>query len=392
MWRRVCIFWARSVWGTSVQREEELSTKPVWDQSRFVWGALLVLWAIGLWRRATGDLTPGDFTAYLSAADMFVAGLDPYTDVRFSQPRYDGFPYNYFPGTLWLIAPLAYLSTAVATSLDWVFRAVLLGTVAWVLRRRVVPEMPLHHVALVMALHEPLLIDGLVGNLVTYLLGAWAVCLEVSYRRPTWWTGVVAFLAGVVLTFKPFWLIPAGWIFVSRRQWGRTVAVSLGALSSLIVTLGMPSYWSTFASHTAEMRDFYFSVDLLGLYPPLFFVALGVGVALALYLWWRYPSRWLYLLGCVSVPVWPRIATYEYMVTLPVTFFLIRRWGWLRGAGFSAVTVGPLPWLLRDAGVLPGEQLENWVMFVWVVVAAGVMVRVLVEESRKGDSAWTNPN
>jgi hypothetical protein len=64
----------------------------------------------------------------------------------------------------------------------------------------------------------------------------------------------------------------------------------------------------------------------------------------------------------------------------------------LKGAGFSAVTVGPLPWLLRDAGVLPGEQLENWVMFVWVVVAAGVMVRVLVEESRKGDSAWTNPN
>jgi len=49
---------------------------------------------------------------------------------------------------------------------------------------------------------------------------------------------------------------------------------------------------------------------------------------------------------------------------------------------FSIVTIGPLPWLMRDSGFLPGEQLENYVMFIWVCAAAFLCAYLLVAESR----------
>lgn len=362
-----------------------MSERPrLWENPNLVWACIGVLWMVGLIRRMFLGFVPGDFTAYLSAADLFVAGLDPYTDARFSTPRYDGFPYNYFPGTLFVIAPLAYVSTAVATSVDWVLRAVLLIFSAKVLQKHIVPKVPIHYVAVLMALHEPLMIDQLVGNMVTYLFAAWAAGLELSKRPQTWrWLGL-AFICGVVISFKPFWLIPAGWIFVSRHRWKSLLALVFGVLSTSLLSLLLPQFFDSFSAHTHTMRDYYFSVDLMTLFAPAYFVALLLAAAMAIVWWRRYPSEWVFLLGCVSVPVWPRVATYSYVITLPFSLYLMRRWG-TKGLLFSVVTIGPLPWLMRDSGILPGEQLENWVMFVWVCVAAFVCAYLLAHP--EGDNA-----
>ncbi len=354
----------------------------LWENPNLVWAGLLALWGVGLIRRMFFGFVPGDFTAYLSAADLFAAGLDPYTNARFSTPRYEGFPYNYFPGTLFVIAPLAYISTVVATSVDWVLRAFLLVFTAKTLQKHIVPKIPIHYVALVMALHEPLMIDQLVGNLVTYLFAAWAACLELSRRAQNWrWLGL-AFLCGVVISFKPFWLIPAGWILVSRSRWRSLAALILGVCSTPAASFLLPRFFDTFAAHTNAMRDFYFSVDLLSLFAPAYFVALPLAAVMALIWWRRHPSEWVFLLGCVSVPIWPRVATYSYVITLPFSLYLMRRFGIAKGVSFSIVTIGPLPWLMRDSGFLPGEQLENYVMFIWVCAAAFLCAYLLVAESR----------
>ncbi len=361
---------------------QQVGAPRLWENPNLVWAGIGALWLVGLIRRMFFDFVPGDFTAYLSAADLFVAGLDPYTEARFSTPRYQGFPYNYFPGTLFVIAPMAYLSTVVAVCIDWTLRAVLLIFTAKMLQKHVVPKLPIHHVAVIMALHEPLMIDQLVGNMVTYLFAAWAACLELSKRAQTWRWLALAFMCGVVISFKPFWLIPAGWILVSRSRWRSLTALVIGVLSTPLLSLLLPRFFDTFTAHTDAMRGYYFSVDLLSLVPTAYFVALPVAAVFAIFWWRRYPSEWVFMLGCVSVPIWPRVATYSYVITLPFSLYLIRRWGLVRGLGFSVVTIGPLPWLMRDSGFLPGEQLENFVMFVWVCVAAFLCADLLAAESR----------
>ncbi|MEZ4460679.1 MAG: hypothetical protein R3E66_13315 [bacterium] len=360
--------------------------RPLWDNPTLVWSALVLLWTAGLVRRMFFDFVPGDFTAYISAADVFVAGQNPYTEARFATPRYDGFPYNYFPGTLFLIAPMAYLSTTVLVTADWVARACALVFVGRTLKRHIVPDMATHHLGVLMLLHEPLVIDQLVGNMVTYLIAAWALCLELSKRSGTLLDVLAAFLAGVVLSFKPFWLIPAGWVLVSRRCWSLTVALVLGVASTPLASLLLLDMIPAFRAHTQQMREFYFSVDLLTLAPWALAVMVPASVVGALLVWRRYPSEWVFLLGCVSVPIWPRVATYSYVITLPFSLYLIRRFGWGRGLALSCVTLGPLPWLLRDAGVLPGEQLENWVMYIWCWCAALLCVWCLKRESEETDA------
>jgi len=373
---------ARNVKIESPETIMNLREPRLWEHPDIVWAAIGAHGVVGLIRRLFFGFVPGDFTAYLSAADLFVAGLDPYTEARFSTPRYEGFPYNYFPGTLFVIAPMAYMSTVVATCTDWVLRAVLLIFAAKTMQKHIVPNLPIHYVAVLMTLHEPLMIDQLVGNMVTYLFAAWAACLELSKRAQTWrWLGL-AFICGVVISFMPFWLIPAGWILVSRSRWRSLIALVLGVLSTPLASFLLPRFFDTFTAHTHAMRDYYFSVDLMSLFAPAYFVALPLAALFAIVWWRRHPSEWVFLLGCVSVPIWPRVATYSYVITLPFSLYLTRRWGLARGLSFSVVTLGPLPWLVRDSGFLPGEQLENYMMFVWVCLAAFLCAYLLAAESR----------
>ena len=359
--------------------------------------ALLVVFELLRRLLAPQLFVPHDFTAYFHAADLFVAGENPYTDARFQAARYDGFPYNYFPGTLYLIAPLAFVPTHVALALDWVGRVVTLALSLGYLRRRILPKVPVQVVLGVALLHEPLLVDLLAGNLTTYLLGAGVAAVylgDAQPRRPAGARAVaLALMAGVVLAFKPFWILPAGFALVAARAWWALGATSAAMVAVLAASLPQARMLPSFLEHTQAMRAFYFSVDLLNLAPALLPVALLVGVAGGLALLRRGPRRWIWLYGCLSMPVWPRLASYSFILTLPVVLFLIRRWGWKRAGLYSLPMLGPLPFLLRRADPwpeqYPAEILELWSHYLWTSVTAIVVFVILW---RMGEEEETPPD
>lgn len=363
---------------TVVQKERT----PLWADPRLVWGAIGILVVLGLYRRVFEGFVPGDFTAYLSAADVFVSGADPYSDALTQSRYYDGFPYVYLPGTLFLIAPAGYLPGTLVVALEWIARFAALFGILKILQRRIVPQMPLAVVALIALLHEPLWIDHLVGNLVIYLMAAWAICLELSEREESWRVLALAFLCGAMIAFKPFWLIPAGWLLFSRAKYRASASLVLGMVAVLSLSFALPQFWTSYWDLNEQMRAFYYSVNLLNVAPALYFVLFPAAVFGALWFSRRYPSRWLFVLGCVSMPVWPRLASYSYALTLPWTLYLIRRWGYARGLAFSAVTVGPLPWILRDSTLLVDGRLEAWTLLLWTSVSAVVCCYLLMKESK----------
>ena len=337
-----------------------------------------LLAVLELVRRGFLGYVPDDFTAYLSAADAFVAGLNPYTDELFTVARYNGKPYNYFPGTLYLIAPLGYLPTAVAAAVDWVMRMVVLVATLRFLHRRILPEVGFQFVLVVAALSEPLMIDLLFGNSVTYLLGAWALSVWLSEQpktRPAHY-GLAA-LVGLVTVFKPFWFLPAAWSLFVGRKWG-PLAAAVGSIGSVTAaSLTLPETIPAFFAHTQRMREFYYSVDFLNLAPwllPVVGVAWG---AAALWLDRKGDRDWVFLWGCASIPLWPRLATYSYTMTIPIVLYLVRRWGWARGLAYSCIVIGPIPWLLRVSPLMPGERLELWAHFIWTIVTSVVLFRLL---------------
>lgn len=337
-----------------------------------------VLAVLELLRRAFLGYVPDDFTAYLSAADAFVAGLDVYTPELFDVVRYNGKPYNYFPGTLYLIAPLAWVPTAVAASLDWVARVVVLVLTLRYLHRRILPDVGFQFALILAVLCEPLMVDMLFGNLVTYLLGAWACCVWLSEGEETAKRLAIAVGCGVLLAFKPFWFLAAGYPLFLHRKWKLLAATVVGAALIGVASLTFPTHWwPQFFAHTQKMRDFYYSIDLLNLAPALLPVAALVWGGAAIWLDRKGDPQWAWLFGCVSIPVWPRLATYSYTLMLPVAFYLIRRWGWAKGLAYSAVLFGPIPWLLRVAPWVPGERLENWTHFVWTMVTGVVLFLLL---------------
>ncbi len=337
-----------------------------------------LLAVLELVRRGFLGYVPDDFTAYLSAADAFVAGLDVYSPELFEVERYNGKPYNYFPGTLYLIASLAWVPTAVAAALDWVARVIVLVATLRYLHRRILPDVGFQFVLVVAVLCEPLMIDMLFGNLVTYLLGAWACCVWLSEGEQTLRRMAIAAACGVVLVFKPFWFLAAGYPLFLRRKWKLLAATIVGAGLVTLASLTFPAeWWPQFFAHTQKMRDFYYSIDFLNLAPALLPVVALVWGGAAIWLDRKGDPEWAWLFGCVSIPVWPRLATYSYALMLPVVFFLIRRWGWARGLLYSAVIIGPIPWLLRVSTLLPGERLENWALFVWTMITGVVLFFML---------------
>ncbi len=339
------------------------------DRPWLYYAAAAAFFVVGLVQRVVVGEVPGDFTAYLSAADMFVAGVDPYTDARFATPRYDGFPYNYFPGTLFLIAPLAFLPTPVAVALDWVARAVvMLLSLKW-LNDKINLGNNFHRVLGIALICEPLLVDWLVGNMVTYLFGALVLSAALADREPSNGGRVVQVLAGLVLAFKPFWFLPVGWILMVKRRWDLMGALIVGGLSMGLLSLALPQFRESFLAHTENMRGFYYSVDLLNLAPQVLPFAVVVVVGAGLWLWVRRESPDLWLLGCLCLPIFPRLATYSYVLALPVVILLFREKKPVVAFLMSCVLLGPLPWILRDSTLMEGERLENWALFLWSTVA-----------------------
>ena len=169
-------------------------------------------------RRAFLGYVPDDFTAYLAAADVFVAGEHPYGSAIFDAARYNGKVYNYLPGTLWFIAPLAWLPTAAAVALDWIARVAAVGFALRVFARRIAPDIKFQFVLLIALFHEPLTVDLLFGNFTSYLMGAFAVTVWAAHREDGWGTRAAVFAAGLVLAFKPFWVLGALYVLASKRR------------------------------------------------------------------------------------------------------------------------------------------------------------------------------
>lgn len=338
--------------------------------------ALGVVVALELVRRAFLGFVPDDFTAYLVAADMFWEGLNPYTGFTEAQ-RWNGKPYNYFPGTLYLIVWMAWVPTAVAVTIDFVARiTALFFAIRW-LARRILPDTPTHLVFLVALACEPLFIDVLFGNFVSYLLSAWVACVYLAEQSPTWRRSLGAAACGLVFAFKPFWFAAAAYPFFLQRNWRGLGALVGGGAVVGALSLRHLDWKDEFFAHTQAMREFYYSVDFLNLAPPLLGVAVVAWVAGALYLDRHGDREWAWLFSCASLVIFPRLATYSYSLALPLVFFFIRRWGWGRGLLYGAVLIGPLPWLLRVSTLMPGERLENWTHFVWILITAVVLFVML---------------
>lgn len=339
--------------------------------------AFAVLLALDFVRRAFLGFVPDDFSAYLVAADIFWEGGNPYDkDVFQVAERWNGKPYNYFPGTLYFIVWMAWVPSAVAVAVDFIARVTALFFAIRYLARRILPDTRLHFVFLVALLYEPLFIDVLFGNLVSYLLAAWVACVYLSERSPTVRRMGAAVGCGIVLAFKPFWFPAAAYPFVLRRNWRGLAGLIAGGAIVFGLSLLHLEWREVFFAHTQLMRQIYYSVDFLNLAPPLLIVA---GLLWAAGAFWldRRNAEWAWLFGCASLAAFPRLATYSYTLMLPVLLFLIRRWGWARGLGYGIVLVGPLPWILRTSSLMPGERLENWTHFVWTIVTSVVLFVML---------------
>ncbi len=339
--------------------------------------AVTVLVVLEFVRRAFLGYVPSDFTAYLSAADTFADGRLPYGPDAANTPRYAGMPYNYLPGTLWLIWPLHLLDTAAAVALDWVARCTALFVALRIFWRRLLPERAFAIVLMVALFFQPLSVDLLFGNVTTYMLCAFAVCVELAHRPSSVRHTLVAALAGIVLAFKPFWVFSGLFVFAARRHWTNLAATAAGAGAILLLSVPFADQLDLYREHLAAMVAFYHSVALGTFAPwavPLVFVA-WAAAGIALVRRGATEDRWVW--ACCALVAWPRLGTYSYVMMLPVVLFLVSRFGWIRGLLPAVVFVGPLPWILRTVPVEPIFVVEAAVHWAWAWLVSPIVFWLL---------------
>lgn len=354
--------------------------RPIWQNPWLVWAGLFVIAVAGLLRRLVGGHVPGDLTAYLHAADMFAAGLDVYSSARFEMPRYGGFPYNYAPGTLYLIAPLSWLSSTVAASLDWIARLAALALMVRVLARDLFDIKPAW-IALAAVMLEPLAVDLLRSNLVTYLLAAFVWVVSVSRRDANPRDFAMLFMIGVLVSFKPLWLTPMAFVLLLERRWKPLVALGTGMLPVVALSLVELEVLHAWLAHLSAIADHNPYITVWGVQPWVAAsMTLLLGVAGVTILTRYREDRDAWLFACILILVWPRLVTYSFALTLPIVLMLIERKG-LRGLLFSLPVLGPLPWLAREAQWLPDHQIEGILLLVWTVsVGVWLTVQIMREE------------
>lgn len=337
-------------------------------------GWVILVGVIGLeaYRRLVQGVVPPDLSAYLAAADVFAAGHNPYGAALFDSALYDGYPYVYPPGTLPLISPLAWASPAAVAIFDLLARSlVAVLSLRW-LGRRFLPDVPLGVLGALAILYQPFVADFATGNVATYLLGAFLLCVHLSRQDWRGWHLPAGLVCGLILAFKPMWGLAAGAVLLANRRWRASAAVFCGAVVVGGLTAMHVDLVGPWLDRVGQVRDFYRSFDLLAVAPALLPVAaiiwLGAGVAL----WRREAAReHLWLWACVSLWAWPRLATYSYVLLVPVLVFLWRRWGYRRAGALALVGLGPIPWLLLDFG----EFTYLAVLYVWALALSVIVWR-----------------
>ncbi len=342
-------------------------------------GAILLI--LELFNRAFLGHVPPDFTAYISAGDAFAMGLNPYTDARQLVPRFGGFPYNYLPGSLYPLQIVSYFSTTTLTVADWILKSICLIGIINVFHRKMFPDLKLGFIICVTILFQPLGVDLLAGNIVTYLFAAFVFSYAIAQREKRKLADYFfVFLFGFIISFKPFWSIPIGYLFLVFRRPKLLTSFIAGFLVIPLMTIPLWDWIPSWLAHTSKMREYYFSVDFLSLSPVLLGLTWIIGMGIGLYFLLRkeriQEENWIWLLGCVSLPMWPRLATYSYVICLPLILFFCQRWGWKKGLLFASV-LGPFAWVLRALTFLPNSEEEQWAFFIWIFVAAFFLIREL---------------
>jgi hypothetical protein len=379
--------------------------------SRLVGWAIVCLLVAGEWyRRAVGGVVPPDFSAYLAAADVWMAGGDPYGTALLEAERYEGYPFVYAPGTLPIVAPLAALPTTWATSMELLARvAVLLGIGYWC-RETWELDPPLFALVPLAFFYEPLVADFLGGNLTTYMLGAVLLCREIGGRDGANWHVAVGLPIGVALAFKPMWALPAGTIVVLSRARRLGAGLALGGTAVVGATVWQWGLVDDWLRRIEQVRRHYQSIDLLSLgrwlqshdllagLPPALFPAAGLllwtgaGLHLARLRWGggneasgraeieggiETPELGLWLWSCVSLVAWPRLGSYSYVLLVPLLCALWRALGSRRTVLIALPAFGPLPWMLR---LIRNGLYHRMLLYLW---GLGLTVWLFVRLSRR---------
>ena len=138
------------------QRVDQRASEREQDRlGAILFGFLAIAHAAGRW---WAGHVPADFGGYLAAAQAHWArGWSPYDVAALEQlPIYQGYPFLYLPGTLWMLWPVEALGPAVVLALDAILRVLALGWCArWLTRRFELPiEWP--QLGLLFAMFAPL--------------------------------------------------------------------------------------------------------------------------------------------------------------------------------------------------------------------------------------------
>ncbi len=340
---------------------------------------------LGIWRAIHGAL-PHDLSAYVSAADLFAAGANPYTSYA-EATHYAGYPYVYPPGTLWVIAPLSVLPATLVVVGEAALRGVLTWRVTRHLTRIYGMEMPWQILTACLLLYQPYLTDVWAGNIAILLFWGWLEFVQHTKNSMLYGVrGVVAgVVVGVLVAFKPTWMLPVGWALICAGH----LRVGAGALCAvmLIAALGWvpdTGWYADWWGLLEETRAHWASFGWMSVSPWLWGLLVAAWSGVAVWVW-RHRREQAWLWGAASIVVWPHANIYSYLLVLPLALAVLMRWiaaddGVLMRAAKATVVYGvpsapvgiAMSAMLKHDLWWRGATLNAWALCVALVWVWGV--------------------
>lgn len=277
--------------------------------------------AFALARLVSAEL-PGDLSAYVFAMRAFADGQSPYISHETS-PHYIGFPYVYFPGTLYLLMAASWVPARALAALDALAKfGCLLYSGRWIRRRYDLPiAWPV--LSLCALALDPVYTDVLAGNLALYMFVILLATVDLSEREDLNWRHrlPIGFGFGLLLVFKPMWGLIAAWVAVLNRRWELVAGLALGAGTVFALAGLHPEMIPQWLDVLRWIRELWPGFDLGSVVPWLSPIAAAAWGVMAVKVWReRPPEAWLW--GCSFALTWPRLGNYSYIIALPLLAYI----------------------------------------------------------------------